>query len=264
MIIDVNAYLGPFAFRHLRHRTASELLGLMDSRGIDRAIVSGAAAITYRNPQPANAELIAEIAPHPDRFIPFAVINPAYAGWADDLDACLDLGFRGLRLYPKWHNYELMSAACLDLIDRATQHGMIISIPLRVEDPRQRSWLVDVPNVSVSELADVVAARPQARFHLVNGQGFAGSVLGRPGNGLPENYRIEISLLNVLLNDEVETLIANLGPDRLLFGTGMPFQYPDPALAKIEVLAPDDALKARILHQNAAEWLDLPAPRAGR
>lgn len=258
MIIDVNAYLGPFAFRHLRYQAADQLLTLMDSRGIDRAIVSSATAITYRNPQPANTDLAPEVAPHLDRFIPFAVINPAYAGWTDDLSACIDLGFRGLRLYPKWHNYELLSDVCLDLIDRATDRGMIISIPMRVEDPRQRSWLVDVPNVAIAELAALVAARPKARFHFVNGRGFTGSVLGKPENGLPENYRIEISLLNVHVNDEVETLIANLGPDRLLFGTGMPFQYPDPALAKIEVLAPDDVLKARLLHQNAAEWLDPP------
>ncbi|WP_169974353.1 amidohydrolase family protein [Tautonia rosea] len=260
MIIDVNAYLGPFAFRHLRNQAAGDLLRLMDSRGIDRAIVSSSAAITYRNPQPANTDLASDVRPHLDRFIPFAVINPAYAGWADDLNACLTLGFRGLRLYPKWHDNELMSDACLELIDRATNHGMIISIPIRVEDPRQRTWLVDVPNVPLDELATLVAARPQARFHFVNGRGYTGSVLGKPENGLPENYRIEISLLNVLLNDEVETLLTTLGLDRLLFGTGMPFQYPDPALAKIEVLAPDSVLRARLLHQNAAEWLDSPQP----
>ena len=42
MIIDVNAYLGPFAFRRLRHNTAESLLKLMDARKIDRAVVSSA------------------------------------------------------------------------------------------------------------------------------------------------------------------------------------------------------------------------------
>ena len=37
MILDFNAYLVPFAFRRLRHQTASELLKLMDSKGIGRA-----------------------------------------------------------------------------------------------------------------------------------------------------------------------------------------------------------------------------------
>jgi predicted TIM-barrel fold metal-dependent hydrolase len=255
MIIDVNAHLGPFAFRRLRHQSANELTRLMDSKGIDRAIVSSAAAITHRNTQPANEDLAAEVAPHPDRFIPFAVINPSYAGWEDDLSACLDLGFRGLRLYPNWHSYELTSEPCLDLVDHATDRGMIISIPIRVEDPRQRSWLVDVPDVPLDAIAALVSARPNARFHLVNGNGFVRSPLGMKNGSLPANYRIDIARLDVILRDEIETLLTDLGPDRLLFGTGIPFQYPDPALAKLDVLNPSPELRKRILWQNAQEWL---------
>ena len=36
MILDVNAYLGHFAFRRLRNNTAASLLSLMDSRGSTR------------------------------------------------------------------------------------------------------------------------------------------------------------------------------------------------------------------------------------
>jgi predicted TIM-barrel fold metal-dependent hydrolase len=255
VILDVNAYLGPFAFRRLRHPSADALLRLMDSRKIDRAVVSSAAAITYRNVQPGNEDLAGDAGRHRDRLIPLAVINPSYAGWEDDFKACRDLGMKGLRLYPKWHGYELNSGPGLELIDRATEHGMVISIPLRVEDHRQRSWLVDVPDVPLAELVALVKARPKARFHFVNGIGFANSPLGRKDNGLPENYRIEISRLNVILNDELERLVANLGPGRLLFGTGIPFSYPDPVFAKMDLLAPDAELRERILWRNASEWL---------
>ncbi|QDV37873.1 amidohydrolase family protein [Tautonia plasticadhaerens] len=258
MIVDVNAHLGPFAFRRLRHQSAESLLGLMDSRGIDVAFVSSAAAITHRNTQPANEDLADEARPHPDRLVPFAVINPSYAGWEDDLSACVDLGFRGLRLYPNWHAYELTSGPCLDLVDRATERRMILSLPIRVEDPRQQSWLVDVPDVPLDRVAALVAARPGARFHLVNGRGYVGSPLGRKDGGLPDNYRIDLARLDVLLRDEVETLLDSLGPDRLLFGTGIPFQYPDPTLAKIDVLDPPPEVRERILSRNAMEWLDGP------
>ena len=98
-------------------------------------------------------------------------------------------------------------------------------------------------------------ARPRGRFQLLSGIGYSGSLLGRKDNGLPDNYRIEISRLNVRLNDELEQLLANLGPDRLVFGTGMPFNYPDPALAKIDVLWPGAEVKEKILWGNAARWL---------
>src|SRR4051794_32181342 len=103
-MIDVNAYLGHFAFRQLRHNTGSALLALMDTKKIDQAVVSSASAITYRNAQSGNEEVAAEVKGHRDRLLPFAVINPAYAGWQDDLKICHEeLGMKGLRLYPKWH-----------------------------------------------------------------------------------------------------------------------------------------------------------------
>lgn len=258
MIVDVNAYLGHFAFRRLRHNAAASLLTLMDAKGIDKAVVSSAAAITYRNAQTGNEELAAEIAGHRDRLIPLAVVNPSYAGWRDDLKICHEqFGVAGLRLYPKWHNYELSNPCCRELADAATARGLVISIPIRVEDNRQRSWLLNVPDVPLGEIVQLVKACPDARFILLNGLGYTGSPLGQNGNGLPANYAIEISRLSALLADEFEQLIANLGAERLMFGTGMPFNYPDPALLKLEVLNVGNADKEKIRSQNAAAWLRL-------
>ena len=55
-MIDVNAYLGHFAFRQLRYNTASGLLRLMDRAHIQQAVVSSASAITYRNAHSGNEE----------------------------------------------------------------------------------------------------------------------------------------------------------------------------------------------------------------
>jgi hypothetical protein len=256
MIIDVNAYLGHYAFRQLRHNTAESLLRLMDARKIDRAVVSSASAIAYRNAQSGNEEVDGEVKAHRDRLIPFAVINPAYAGWEDDLKTCHEKsGMRGLRLYPGWHNYKLSDPRCLDLVRAAAARGLVISIPIRVEDPRERSWLVDVPDLSLDDVATLIRTCPEARFLLLNGIGYIRSPLGRPGDGLPANYRIEISRLTAFLEDELGTLVKALGADRIVFGTGMPFSYPDPALLKLGVLAASPEQKERIAWRNATEWL---------
>jgi predicted TIM-barrel fold metal-dependent hydrolase len=258
MIIDVNAYLGHFAFRRLRHNTAAAMLALMDSRKIDKAVVSSASAITYRNAQAGNEELAEEVRGHGDRLIPYAVINPFYAGWQDDLQICHEqFGMAGLRLYPKWHNYQLSSPCCRELVDAATERGMVISIPIRVEDNRQRSWLLNVPDVPLEEIVELVRAHPKARFILLNGIGYTGSPLGRKDNGLPSNYAVELSRLSAVLANELGQLITNLGAERLIFGTGMPFNYPDPALVKLEVLDAGEADKEKIRSQNAMTWLRL-------
>jgi uncharacterized protein len=262
MLIDTNAYLGPYAFRQLRHNTPDGLLRLMDSRGIDRALVSSAAAITYRNAQSGNEELAAAVRAHRDRLIPLAVLNPSYAGWQDDLKIChAEFGMQGLRLYPKWHNYELAQRCCLELVHAATALGMVISIPVRAEDSRQRSWLVNVPDVPLAEIAGLVKACPRARFILLNGAGYAASPLGQKAGGLPANYLIEISRLSALLANEIGQLVSHLGADRLVFGTGMPFTYPDPALLKLDVLDAPAEVKEQIRWKNAAAWLG-PAPKS--
>jgi predicted TIM-barrel fold metal-dependent hydrolase len=258
MIVDVNAYLGHFAFRRLRHNTAASLLALMDSKRIDKAVVSSASAITYRNAQAGNEEVAEEVRGHSDRLIPYAVINPFYAGWQDDLKLCHEeFGMTGLRLYPKWHNYELSSSCCRELINAATERGMVVSIPIRVEDNRQRSWLLNVPDVPLEEIVELVKAHPKARFILLNGIGYTGSPLGRKDNGLPPNYAIELSRLSATLANELGRLITNLGADRVMLGTGMPFNYADPALVKLEVLDASEADKEKIRSQNAMTWLRL-------
>lgn len=257
-MIDVNAYLGHFAFRRLRHNTALELLKLMDSKGIRQAVVASAAAIAYRNPQPGNDDLAAETGPHRARLIPFATINPVYAGWRDDLKACHEThGMKGLRLHPHWHRYKLSDPACIELVEAAAGRGMIVSIPVRVEDPRQRSWLADIQDVPLSEIEGLVRAVPKARFLILSGGGFARTALGRRDSGLPSNYWIEICRVSSVMGNEMGQLVTNLGADRLVFGTGIPFHYADPAMLNVEVLDAPEDVKARIRRGNAAALLGL-------
>ncbi len=257
-MIDVNCYLGHFAFRKLRHNTADALLRKMDAKGIEKAVVGSAAAITYRNAQSGNEELHREIKRHRDRLIPFAVINPGYAGWTDDLKICREeFGMRGMRLHPGWHNYKPSDACCREAVAAAAEHKMPVSIPIRVEHNRQRHWLVDVPDVQLNELADLVKACPKATFILAAGRGFVSSSLGKKQNTLPTNYYIDIGRVTALLANELGQLVKNLGPERLLFGSAMPFHYPDAAILKLKMLDIAEADKEKIRRGNAVELLGL-------
>ena len=257
MIIDTNAYLGSFAFRQLRQNTPDQLLKLMDAKGIDKAMVSNPMAITYKNTQPANDELAAAVRGHTDRLIPQAVINPFYAGWEDDLEICCDdFGMRGVRLYPKWHNYALADECCGKLISAATERSMVISIPVRATDSRQRSWLIDVPDVPLAEIVELVKAHPEGRFMILNGLGFTGSPLGKKDGQLPDNYCMEISRMSATLGNELGQLVSNFDGGRVIFGTGMPMKYADVAFLKLEVLdAPQEALE-KVRWKNAVAMLE--------
>ena len=258
MVIDLNAYLGHWPFRQLRFNTADKLLTLMDEKGIDRAVVSSASAIFYKNSQAGNEQLAEDIHQHRDRFIPFAVINPTYADWEYDLHVCIEeFGAKGLRLYPNYHNYRLSDSSCHELIKAASEHGLLLSIPIRVTDRRQRHWLVDIPDVLLEDVIQLVKAHPDAHFILLNGIGYVNSLLGRQNGNLPPNYFIEISRLSAVLQSEIRQLLDSLGSDRIVFGTGMPFCYPDPALVKLEVLEATKEEQEAIRWKNAARLLGL-------
>jgi hypothetical protein len=66
-----------------------------------------------------------------------------------------------------------------------------------------------------------------------------------------------LSRLSAVLANELGQLITNLGPERVMFGTGMPFNYPDPALVKLEVLDASEADTEKIRSRNAMAWLRL-------
>ena len=134
---------------------------------------------------------------------------------------------------------------------------------MRVEDYRQRSWLVDVPDLTAAEIAPLVKAKPQARFLLVNGIGFTGSPLAPKEGDAATNCWIEISRLSAVMSDEIGQIIARLGAGRVVFGTGMPFNYPDPAPVKLEVVKASAEDKEKIRWRNAAALLGGSAVEQG-
>ena len=256
MTFDINAYLGHFALRQLRHNTAPGLLALMDRKGIDRALVSSAASITYKDAHAGNEELAREVEGNTDRLVPCAVLNPAYAGWERDLETCVgDMGMKALKLYPHWHNYKLGDACCDALVTAATEHGLPVLVPMRAVDGRQLGWLFEVQDVPPADLVGLVQRHPAGRFVVLEGLGIISSPLVTDRANLPQNYWVELSRMCVFMGGEIPRLVEELGPERLLLGTGMPFKYADPMLLKMDKLQADESVKARIRGGNAAALL---------
>ena len=257
MIVDVNAYLGHWPFRPLHDNRADGLVALMDRNGIDRAVVSSIHGIFYKNCQTANEELIAEIASHRDRLIPFATLNPMYVDWEEDLKRCRDLGMKGLRLFPIYHNYRLTDEESLNLIGQATEWGWPIAVPMRVVDTRQHHWMDVSEQVSLSDFEAVVRKCPETTFLFLNGIGFENSPFVKDESLKQARFLIEISRLTSVMTESIPKLLDVLGPSKLVFGSGIPFKIPKPALLKMEILEADPEIKERIYGGNAGELLGL-------
>ncbi|MGI6208715.1 MAG: amidohydrolase family protein [Anaerolineae bacterium] len=258
MIIDANAWLGHWPFRQLRHNDVPGLLRFMDANQIDVAVVANIHGIFYKNCHRANEELAEQVAAHRDRLIPFATLNPNYPGWQRNLRICRDdLGMRGLRLYPAYHQYDLTDGPSLELINAATEMGLPIALPMRVVDARQRHWMDTERNLTVPEIDAVVKACPQTSFVILNGLGLESSSAFEPDPSGKRQVMADLSRMTAVLANNLGAMIARFGPGSVVFGTGIPFKYPRPAFLKLEILEADKATKEAIRHGNMERLLGL-------
>lgn len=258
MIIDGNAYLGHWPFRRLRYRSACEVVELMDDKGIDMAVVSSINSIFYKNSHQGNKEIIEEIEECSERFIPLAVINPRYPGWERDLEECRDkLGMKGLRLFPRYHGYELDDSESVELVTRASEFGWPVFIPQRVVDPRQRHWFDVEEIVKFFEIKELREECPDVNL-VIQEAAVPKNILDdsedeKEGTG---EIFFEISRIGVLragiLKKAKEKAI-----EKLIFGTGLPFKCPEPVFVKLPFMDLDESQREKLLANNIAELLNL-------
>lgn len=185
MLLDINAYVGHWPFKQLQYNTCAKLLERMNRFGVDVSVISNLNGVFYKNTQSANEELYDELRSDSrfrDRFIPFAVINPIYAGWKDDMEVCVKkMGMKGIRVYPKYHDYELTDPSFIELVKISRDRGLPVAIDIRMVDSRQRSWL-DIPvfvpkeekydiitlEWNVRSILPIIKEVPDAKYIIVN------------------------------------------------------------------------------------------------
>jgi len=261
MLIDINANIGHWPFQQKKCNTCAELLELMDTIGVDISVVSNMNGIFYKDTQPANEELHEEIMSHRrfrNRFIPFAVINPIYAGWKNDLDICsTKMGVKGIRLYPLYHDYDLTDPSCIELVKNARDRGLIVAFTLRMVDSRPRSWMDINKEWSLKDIVPVLKEVPDAKYLILN---VANSTkLSDEERELFKMAEIVIDTSGRAISNLGE-LLKTYGNDKFAFGTHSPILDYLTGLLRIESLREveaDEATKELIRSGNAKRILGI-------
>lgn len=278
MLIDINAYVGHWPFKQLQYNTCSKLLERMNRFGTDLSVISNLNGIFYKNTQPANEELFEELKNDrrfKDRYIPFAVINPIYAGWKDDLNACINkLGMKGVRIYPQYHDYEITDPSLIELVRIASDHGLPVAIDIRMVDSRQRSWM-DIPvfdynapvkkdiiekEWSLKNIIPLIRAVPDARFIVVN---LANSpVLSDEDTNLVKTTDIlfDTSGRAIRAENTLSEMLKRFGRDKFAFGSHSPILDYLTGRLRIESMTDDEAdegTKELLRSANAKRMLGL-------
>jgi uncharacterized protein len=261
MLLDINASVGHWPFQHYNFNTCRSLMERMDSFGVDKALISNLNGIFYKNTQSANEELYLEMASDISfrkRFIPFAVINPIYAGWKNDLEVCATrYEMKGVRIYPLYHDYDLTDPACIELVKMARDKKMNVALTCRMVDSRARSWMDMNTEWALKNIIPLIRAVPDAKYMILN-----------VANGLDLDDR-DLDLIkksDVLIDTSGRSLsnpgeiLKKFGSDKFSFGTHSPILDYVTGLLRIESLRPseaDEQTKEKIRSGNAIRQLGI-------
>lgn len=105
LVIDSHTHLGVFNYYHIADGDTDSVVREMDRLGVDRACTFSFAGVTSDFIY-GNDVVAAAMAEHPNRFVGFAVVNPHYPDdMKSELERCLALGFKGIKLIAAYQNY---------------------------------------------------------------------------------------------------------------------------------------------------------------
>lgn len=265
MIIDINTYIGNFPFRTLRDNTPEKLVARLDRSGIHMAAVSSIDALFNRHPLLANEKLIQDIEPYTDRLIPIGTLNPLSPHWEEDLQDCIKWGMKGIRIFPPYQGFETHGAEAKQVVQACASENLPIFIPNRLEDSRQHHWMDPGKESNLTQIADLIAANPQATLIIPNARGIYRSALWQRKDIRNANWYIDLSLAEIFygLHQNVNAMrdLADLfeegGANHVLFGSNLPISYAGPALVKRAQLPVDDEMLKDISYRTAAKILNL-------
>lgn len=261
MLIDCNTYIGHWPFRQLRDNTCATRLEQMDKVQVDLALVSNLNGVFYKNTQAANQELheaIQSEARFKKRLIPIAVINPAFSGWKDDFETSIGrYRMKGIRLYPKYHKYELDHPDCIKLVKMARDKGVPVSLSLRLVDSRPSSWLDIRDEWALKDVIPIIREVPDAKFLILNVANNANLTTEDLKIFKDANLIMDTSGRNIInLGDMIKTF----GKNKFAFGSHAPLLDHYTGLLRVESLRDkeaDEPTKELLRSGNIKRFLNL-------
>ncbi len=231
-IVDCNTWVG-FYPRQAIDLSPQALVALMRRYGVARALFVHTTAVFY------DARMGNDLAVHVAHesgglLLPVATLNPLhYRGMTEEVERRLQQGFRLFRFFPHWQNWQPTIAPFRELVRFLNERGVPFLIDCSqvgwataiAEMSRETSVPIILTEVTEHNLSEVLCAiKSVPNLHLET------SCLTQP-----EGY---------------ELVAAEVGVERLVFGSGAPLHYFASALFPLLHSGLSDEDKRKILVDN--------------
>jgi uncharacterized protein len=258
MRIDVNSFVGAYPFRRVPGTSPEALLRALDRVAIDQSWISHLPSVFWKDPAAGNSWLF-ETAGRYDRLRPVPAVHPGLPGWEQTLHEARSAPAPAVRCDPTHYGLEPVGSEVRALVAACGAAGIPLMVAVRLEDGRQRH-----PNDRASELPPwavrtLIRSDLSARLIVTHAdRGFIEEV--HFGSTPEEAARIwwDISWIWGPPEDHLETLVATIGIDRFVFGTGQPLRIPENGVAKLDLLELTAEQREAIESKNAQSLSQMP------
>jgi hypothetical protein len=239
-MIDVNALIGPYPFRHVPHPDPEVLVRVLHREGLAGAWVGHLPSAFYRDPTPGNAVLYATLEPFSKTLKPVPTIRPDWPGWERALQRAVAERAPAIRVYPpQWgmgpHDGRLEALALA-----AGEQGMATLLTVRFEDLRQRHPMDTAGDLSAAAVRSLARAGDAVRL-VVTAAGRELIEEVHWGLTEAEQQRVfwDISWIWGPPEDHLAKLFRTIGASRFVFGTQWPLRLTQAPRAAMDLLPND-------------------------
>jgi len=259
---DVNAFLGAYPYRRIPGTTPDHLLTAMDRVGIAEAWVSHLPGIFWRDPSEGNLWLSATTEGHP-RLHPVLAVQPRLPGWTKVLETAAEMGTPAVRCDPLFAGLDPVGDPMRRLAQACGERQLPLVMAVRLEDVRQRHPLDRAADLSASAIRFLLRSHPDLRLVITHADRECIEQV-HFGSTEAESSRVwwDISWIWGPPEDHLEMLVATVGRERFVFGTGQPLRLPEASRAKWDLL-PDPTARVAIASGNLRTLRHGPHPPPG-
>jgi predicted TIM-barrel fold metal-dependent hydrolase len=242
-MIDINISLSHWPFRRLPDDEPEALVRRLERLGVTEAWAASLDAVLHRDLAGVNERLAAMCRAHgKGLFRPVGAVNPLLPDWREELRRCHEVHrMIGIRLHPNYHQYALDHPAFVELVDQTARRGLIVQIALKLEDERTlHPLLKGLPLTDPVPLLGLLGHAPRPQVVLLNA---LGNLRGEPLKRLVAVGGVWVDIATLEGAAGLERLIAEVGSERLLFGSHAPLFYAESAHLKLKEsdLTPEQA-----------------------
>ena len=255
MIVDVNAFVGAYPFRHVPGTSPDGLLAAMDRVGIDQAWVSHLPGIFWRDPMEGNDWLRQTGQAH-ERLRPVPAIHPGLAGWESELERATEQAVPAVRCDPTYCGLDPQGEELAALAGACGACGVPLELSVRLEDGRQRHPHDSAAELPAAAVRHLVRSAPEVRLLVTHAdRSFIEEV--HFGATPREAARIwwDISWIWGPPEDQLALLVGTIGIERFVFGTGQPLRLPEASIAKVDLLDVSERDRVMVQSENALTGL---------